>query len=69
MMYLQSGLAHKDHSLSALHDHLNNQHPSIQLTMEEESNNRIAFLDVLVERKDTTVLTSVFWNDTHRPLS
>ena len=33
--------------------------------MEEESGNRIAFLDVQVERKGSTVLTSVFRKKTH----
>ena len=55
----------KDYRLSEFHDHLNRQHPSIQFTMEEESGNRIAFLDVQVERKGSTVLTAVFKKKTH----
>ena len=56
---------HKDYHLNEFHDDLNNQHPSIQFTMEEESDNKIALLDILVERKGTTVLASVFRKKTH----
>ena len=38
---------------------LNNQHPNIQFTMEEESGCKLAFLNVLVARKDERLLTSV----------
>ena len=38
----------KDRTLKDFHLHLNKQHPSIQFTMEEEDDNKIAFLDVLV---------------------
>ena len=35
-------------------------HPALQFTMEEESNKTLAFLDVLVERKDNSFVTSVY---------
>ena len=60
---------HKDYHLNEFHDDLNNQHPSIQFTMEEESDNKIAFLDVLVERKVTTVRFRVQKENTYQPLS
>ena len=54
---------------SAVHrllDHLNNQHPSIQFTMEMEENGRLPFMDVSVERrKDGTLSTSVYRKATH----
>ena len=56
---------HTDYHLSEFHDDLNSQHPSIQFSMEGESDSKLAFLDVLVERKGTTILTSVFRKKTH----
>ena len=56
---------HKDRLLKEFHDHLNNQHPSIQFIMEEEADSNIAFLDVLVERKGSNTLTSVFREKTY----
>lgn len=53
---------HKD----KFHLHLNKQHPSIQYAMEEEGNNQIAFLDVLMDRMDTTnTLASLFRKKMH----
>ena len=42
-----------------------NRTPSIQLTLEKESEGTIAFLDVHLERRGAGVLTSVFHNKTH----
>ena len=46
-------------------DHLNHQHPAIQVTIEEELEGKIPFLDVLVEKHGTGVQTSVFRKKTH----
>jgi hypothetical protein len=45
--------------------HLNNLRPSIQFTMETESDNAIVFLDVLVIRQQTTLATIVYTKPTH----
>jgi hypothetical protein len=45
--------------------HLNSLRPSIQFTMEVESDSVIAFLDVLVIRKETTLATKVYRKPTH----
>jgi hypothetical protein len=45
--------------------HLNSLRPSIQFTMEVESDSAIAFLDVLVFRKETTLATKVYRKPTH----
>jgi hypothetical protein len=45
--------------------HLNSLRPSIQFTMEIESDSAIAFLDVLVNRKGTTLATKVYGKPTH----
>ena len=37
---------HGDHHLDTFHQHLNGKNPSIQFTIERESEGRIAFLDV-----------------------
>ena len=51
--------------LHQFHQHLNNQHPNIQFTMEEESGCKLAFSNVLVTRKDERLLTSVYQKPTH----
>ena len=56
---------HGEDELDTFHNHLNNQHPSIQFTMEKESNGRIPFLDVLVERKEVRLSTKVYRKSTH----
>ena len=55
---------HGDEQLEEFHFHLNGQNPSIQFTLEKESEGKIAFLDVQMERKRTGVLTSVFCKKT-----
>ena len=42
------------------HLYLNSQHPSIQFTMEEEKDHKIAFLDVVVTRNSDKLATSVY---------
>ena len=39
---------------------LNDLHPSLSFTMEEENSNKLPFLDVLVERGESSFLTSVY---------
>jgi hypothetical protein len=56
------------HGLSQLQkflSHLNCLRPSIQFTMETESDNAIAFLDVLVIREETTLATKVYRKPTY----
>ena len=56
---------HGDEQLEEFHLHLNGRNPSIQFTLEKESEGRIAFLIVQMERKGAGVLTSVFRKKTH----
>jgi hypothetical protein len=56
------------HGPSRLQDflsHLSSLRPSVQFTMEIESDSAIAFLDVLVIRKETTLATEVYRKPTH----
>ena len=39
---------------------LNNAHEAINFTIEKEKNEELAFLDVLVKRKENRFLTTVF---------
>ena len=41
-------------------DKLNDLHSSLSFTMKEENNNKLPFLDVLIERCDSSFLTSVY---------
>ena len=56
---------HDEKHLASFHQHLNSQHPAIQFTMEREQKNKIAFLDVLIERKPKSFVTSVYRKPTH----
>ena len=56
---------HSAEELDAFQDRLNSQHPAIQFTMEKESDGKIAFLDVLVERKGSKLSTGVYRKKTH----
>ena len=49
----------RDEALKFFQD-LNGLHPSLGFTMEEEKNNSLPFLDVLVERRSSSFLTSIF---------
>ena len=46
--------------------HLNSQKAAIQFTMEKKEDGKIAFLDVLVEKKGTLAITSIIRKKTHR---
>ena len=56
---------HEEDELHHFRQHLNSQHPSIQFTMEEEKDHKIAFLDVLVTRNGDRLATSVYRKPTH----
>ena len=56
---------HKEDELDTFHQHLNSQHPSIQFTMEKESEGKISFLDVQIERKEGKLSTRVYRKITH----
>ena len=58
-------MMYKDCLLKEFYDHLNNQQPSILFMMEEEADSKVAFLDVLVEKKAIDTLTSVFRKKTN----
>ena len=55
-----------ENSINSFHNHLNSINPSIQFTLEKESNNQLPFLDVLVTRSvNGTISTSIYKKDTH----
>ena len=56
---------HGDQALDEFLTHLNSQHPAIQFTMEKEEDQKIAFLDVQVERRGDSATTLVFRKKTH----
>ena len=56
---------HGEDELVKFLDHLNSQHPSIQFTMEFEENGHIPFLDVKVQRSDTSLSFSIYRKPTH----
>ena len=56
---------HGVNELDAFLNHLNSQYPAIQFTMEKESEGKIPFLDVLVERKGKKLSTGVYRKETH----
>ena len=56
---------HGEEKLETFHKHLNSQHSSIQFTKEVECDNKIPFLDVLIERTETGITTRVYRKKTH----
>ena len=56
---------HGVNTLDDFHLHLNAQHPSIQFTREVESEGRIPFLDASVERREVSIITTVYRKPTH----
>ncbi|XP_054718629.1 uncharacterized protein LOC129228027 [Uloborus diversus] len=57
---------HGEEDLQLFLQHLNSIHPSIQFTMEKESNNQLPFFDVLVTKKeDGTLGHQVYRKPTH----
>ncbi|XP_023722356.1 uncharacterized protein LOC111872551 [Cryptotermes secundus] len=57
--------SHSPERLQNFFDHLNSLRPSICFTMETESDNAIYFLDVLVIREETALVTQVYRKPTH----
>ena len=63
----RSSCGHMDGTgqLEQFHKHLNKQHPQIQFTREEESNNKVSFLDILVKREKVRFTTTVYTKPTN----
>ncbi|PNF26841.1 hypothetical protein B7P43_G17376 [Cryptotermes secundus] len=59
---------HGPERLQNIFDHLNTLRPSICFTMETESDNAISFLEVLVIREETALVTQVYRKPTHTGL-
>ena len=55
----------KRNAVSSFHTTLNSIDPHISFTIEEESDQQIAFLDTLVSRKNNTITIDVFRKATH----
>ena len=54
-------LFNNEHDAFLFFDVLNSQHDNIKFTMEKESNNTLAFLDVFINNKDpSNLITSVY---------
>ena len=51
--------------LKALLQHLNNQHPSIQFTLETEKEGALPFMDVTIHRQENRLQTTVYRKPTH----
>ena len=56
---------HGHEELQHFHEHINQQHPNIQFTIEEEKDGQLAFLDVQVTRSPDGLITSVYCKPTH----
>ena len=56
---------HVKTELHNFHQHLNQQNPAIQFTIEEEADRKIPFLDVLVTRDGNRLKISVYQKPTH----
>ena len=56
---------HGQDELQHFHNHLNGQHPNIKFTIEQEKDNKLAFLDVQVTRRETRLSTAVYSKHTH----
>ena len=56
---------HEEDKLETFYRHLNSQHPSMQFTMEKESEGKISFLDVQITTKEGKLSTGVYRKNTH----
>ena len=54
-------LFNNEHDPSLLFDFLKSQHGNIKFTMEKESNNALAFLDVFINNKDPSNLITLVY--------
>ena len=58
--------AETDKDLDYLLEHFNSAHPAVKFTLEKESNDQLAFLDVLLSRReDGTIRRAVYRKQTH----
>ena len=56
---------HGQDELQRFHEHLNGQHLNINITLEQENDNKPAFLDVQVTRSETRLSTGVYQKPTN----
>lgn len=56
---------HRLEDIEVFHQHLNKRNKSIKFTIEHERDNKLAFLDVMVERKGNHFKTKVYKKKTH----
>ena len=56
---------HGPEELQRFHEHINQQHPNITFTIEQEKEGKLAFLDVQVTRSLEGLTTSVYRKPTH----
>ena len=56
---------HGQEKLDCFHEHLNTQHRNIKFSVEQEKENRLAFLGVQVTRTNNRLTTSVYRKPTH----
>ena len=49
-------------------EYLNHQHPNIKFTYEEQTDNKLPFLDILINNNDNDILISVFHKSTYTGL-
>ena len=59
---------HGREKLNAFLQHINSLHPNISFTMEIEKDHKIAFLDVMIERENNRLKTTVYCKPTHTNL-
>ena len=56
---------HGDCELEEFLKHLNTQRPSIRFTIEKENKGKLPFLDILIDRNNDKITTSVYRKPTH----
>ena len=56
---------HGQDELEHLHSHINQQHPNIQFTVEQQKDDKLLFLDVQVARSPVGLSTCVYRKPTH----